>query len=179
LYLHITTGTLDFLSTLQEKNPQTTLSVRGSEAVLYYEDDQEKSIFETNMTYEVINESGSLDEETPMSVFYIPAAGDGTYSLRGHLSDFADELKTLNGLVSFRVGISPRDENYLVLIKWADTSLYNDFKHTDTFEKYLTSEALKKFRNEESLFGDYLSSKMYYTVEDNEYTDEEKEELGD
>ena len=58
-------------------------------------------------------------------------------------------------------------------------SIYNDFKHTDVYEKYLTSESLKSFRNEESLFGDFLSSKLYYNIEDNEYTDEEKEELGD
>lgn len=167
------------MTSLQEKNPHVSISARGPEAILYYEDNNEKSIFSTNMTYEVLNEQGSLDEELPLSMYYIPAAGDGTHSLRGHLSDLAEKLRTVNGVVSYRVGINTRDENYLVLIKWADMSIYNDFKHTDVYEKYLTSESLKSFRNEESLFGDFLSSKLYYNIEDNEYTDEEKEELGD
>lgn len=179
MYLHATTGTIDFMTSLQEKNPHVSISARGPEAILYYEDNNEKSIFSTNMTYEVLNEQGSLDEELPLSMYYIPAAGDGTHSLRGHLSDLAEKLRTVNGAVSYRVGINTRDENYLVLIKWADMSIYNDFKHTDVYEKYLTSESLKSFRNEESLFGDFLSSKLYYNIEDNEYTDEEKEELGD
>lgn len=167
------------MTSLQEKNPHVSISARGPEAILYYEDNNEKSIFSTNMTYEVLNEQGSLDEELPLSMYYIPAAGDGTHSLRGHLSDLAEKLRTVNGVVSYRVGINTRDENYLVLIKWADMSIYNDFKHTDVYEKYLTSESLKSFRNEESLFGDFLSSKLYYNIENNEYTDEEKEELGD
>lgn len=179
MYLHATTGTIDFLSSLQEKNPHVSISARGPEAILYYEDNNEDSIFSTNMTYKVLNEQGSLDEELPLSMFYVPAAGDGTHSLRGHLSDLAEELKAVNGVVSYRIGINTRDENYIVLIKWADMSIYNDFKHTDVYEKYLTSESLKKFRNEESLFGDYLSSKIYYNIDDNEYTEEEKEELGD
>ena len=179
MYLHATTGTIDFMTSLQEKNPHVSISARGPEAILYYEDNNESSIFSTNMTYEVLNEQGSLDEALPVSMYYIPAAGDGTHSLRGHLSDLASELRNVNGVVSFRVGINTRDENYLVLIKWADMPIYNDFKHTDVYEKYLTSDALKNFCNEESLFGDFLSSKLYYNIEDNEYTDEEKEELGD
>lgn len=179
MYLHATTGTIGFLSSLQEKNPHVSISARGPEAILYYEDDTKKSIFSTNMTYEVLNEQGALDEDLPLSMFYIPAAGDGTHSLRGHLSDLAEELRAVNGVVSYRIGLNTRDENYIVLIKWADMSIYNDFKHTDVYEKYLTNESLKKFRNEESMFGDYLSSKLYYTIDDNEYTEEEKEELGD
>lgn len=179
MYLHATIGTIDFLSSLQEKHPHVSISARGPEAILYYEDDNEKSIFSTNMTYKILNEQGPLDEELPLSVFYIPAAGDGTHSLRGHLSDLVEELKTVNGLVSYRIGINTHDENYIVLIKWADMSIYDDFKYTSVYEKYLTSESLKSFRNEESLFGDYLSSKIYYNIEANEYTEEEKEELGD
>ena len=179
MYLHATTGTTDFLSSLQEKHPHVSISARGTEAILYYEDDKKMSIFSTNMTYEILYEQGSLDEELPLSIFYIPAAGDGTYSLRGHLSDLVEELRTINGLVSHRVGINSSDENYVVLLKWADLNIYDDFKHTDVYENYLTSESLKKFRNEESLFGNYLSSKIYYNIEDNEYTDEEKEELSD
>lgn len=179
MYLHATTGTIDFMTSLQEKNPHISISARGPEAILYYEDNNEKSIFSTNMTYEILNEQGPLDAESPLSMYYIPAAGDGTHSLRGHLSDLAAELRTINGIVSYRVGINTRDENYLVLIKWADIGIYNDFKHTDVYEKYLTSASLKKFRNEESLFGDFLSSKLYYNIDDNEYTEEEKEELSD
>ena len=179
MYLHATTGTLDYLSSLQKNNPHVSISARGPEAILYYEDSNEKSIFSTNMTYKILNEQGSLDKELPLSMFYIPAAGDGTYSLRGHLSDLSEELKAANGVVSFRTGLNISDENYIVLIKWADMSIYNDFKHTDVYKKYLTSDALKKFRNEESLFGDFLSWKTYYNIDDNEYTEEEKEELGD
>ena len=111
MYLHATTGTIDFMTSLQEKNPHVSISARGPEAILYYEDNNEKSIFSTNMTYEVLNEQGSLDEELPLSMYYIPAAGDGTHSLRGHLSDLAEKLRTVNGVVSYRVGINTRDEN--------------------------------------------------------------------
>lgn len=179
MHLHITTGTIDYLQSLHEKNPQTSMSARGTEAILYYEDEVEASIFSTNMTYEVTKASGSLDEELPLTMFYIPAAGDGQYSLKAHLSDLAAELSTINGMKSYRVGMNTRDENYIVLIKWANLDIYNDFKQTDVYEKYLTSDALKKFRNEESLFGDYLSSKTYYNLEDNVYTEEEQEELND
>ena len=179
MYLHTTSGTIDYLSTLQDKHPQISISARGPEAVLYYEDDAEESIFSANINYEILNSQGALDEDLPMSVFYIPAAGEGTHSLRGHLYDLAEELRAINGLVSYRVGINTRDENYVVMMKWADISIYNDFKHTDVFDKYLSSAALKKFRNLESLFGDFLSSKVYYSLEDNAYTEEDEEELGD
>src|SRR5699024_12352954 len=109
--------------------------------------------------YEISYGPGAPDEELPLATVEIAAAGDGNYSLRGDLSDLSEELKAANGVVSFRTGLNISDENYIVLIKWADMSIYNDFKHTDVYKKYLTSDALKKFRNEESLFDDFLSSK--------------------
>lgn len=179
MYLHITTGTIDYLESLHEKNPQTSINARGTEAILYYEDDSDASIFSTNITYELFSEQGDLNAEAPLSMFYIPAAGDGKYSIRGHLNDLVDELKSINGLIAYRIGLNTHNENYILLIKWADLDIYSDFKHTDVYENYLTSNSLKKFRNEESLFGNFLSSKFYYSLKDNVYTEEEKEELND
>lgn len=179
MYLHLTTGTLDYLTSLHEKYDNTSISSRGTDAILYYEDDNEDSVFTTKMTYEVIENSGELDADGPMTMYYIPSAGTGFSSLRAHVTDLANELSQLNGVLAYRFGVNEEKETYMILVKWADLSIHDDFKYTDVHEQYLTTEALKKFRTEESLFGDYLSSKTYYTINENVFSEEEKEELGD
>lgn len=179
LYLHLTTGTLDYLTSLHEKYDQTSISSRGTDAILYYEDNNEDSVFSTKMTYEIFKNMGGLDADGPMTMYYIPSAGDGFHSLRAHVLDLAKALADINGVLAYRVGVNEKKETYMILIKWADLSIYDDFKYTDIHEQYLTTEALKKFRTEESLFGDFLSSKTYYTINENVFSDEEKEELSD
>lgn len=179
MYLHITTGTLNYLEDLQEKYPQTSLNAKGTDAVLFYEDNQVESVFATKKTYEVLYQEGELNGESPITIFYIPSAGDGFQALRMHLSDLTDQLQEMNGILSYRLAVNDKSETYVLFIKWADLLVHDDFKYTDAFKKYLTHDALKRFRNEESLFGDYLSSKTYYSVDDNEFTEEEKEEFSD
>ena len=78
------------------------------------------------------------------------------------------------GVQSHRIGEALGEDAYIVVIQWAQTSTYNDFKQTNSYKNYLSTEALAKYRTAESLFHKSISSKLYLPLKDNEEDPEDE-----
>jgi heme-degrading monooxygenase HmoA len=172
--LHLTTGTVSFLKGILEKHPELLINAIGQDAVLYYEDDNEESLFNSGRDYSILNSEGQLNNDYPLVVSTIPVAHSNRSSTLAHLQDLHFELGKQNGLVAHRIGEAMNRDTFVVVTNWASREAYIDFKDTDTFKEYLSSDVLHKFRNAESLFQDYISSKLYLPLRDN--IEEEDEE---
>lgn len=174
MYLHITTGTVSYMKDLLENHSGLLMNAIGQDAILYYEDDKENSIFNSPRTYLTLNSKGMLDDNYPAVVSTIPVANSNRAATSAHLKDLHVALENQNGLLAYRIGETVNDSAFTVITVWASREAYTDFKDTDTYKEYLSSEVLHKFRNEESLFQDYISSKMYLPLKEN--IEEEYEE---
>src|SRR5690625_5124925 len=96
--LHITTGTLGYMTSMKEKNPRLMMNARDQEAMLYSEDD-DASLFASGYDYEILYSHGSLSEENTIHIQYIPVSGSGNASILGHLSDLNQKLQNIRGLL--------------------------------------------------------------------------------
>lgn len=173
MYIHKTNGTIGYLQDVKDKYPNSYLQANANTAVLYYEDDNETSVFETDNSYEVLNSNGELDENHTTFIVHIPAYGLGKSTIISHLGDFQRELDNIRGVKSYRIGSKVDQESYLVLISFVEVSAYHDFKKTDTFSKYLSQESLKKFQNEESMFQDFATSQAFFPIKEVEQDEDE------
>ncbi|CAD2079076.1 hypothetical protein [Phocicoccus pinnipedialis] len=164
MYIHSTTGTINYLDTIFKEHDNLYFQANGENAVLYYEDSNNESMFKTKRSYKVINSMGELNDKLPLAVYHIPAYGTGKSTIISHLSDFAEKLKQARGLNAFRISQNIDGENYLVLLSFVELSAYHDFKDSDTFKNYLTMDVLKQFQNIEAMFQDYISTKLYFSL---------------
>lgn len=174
--LHLTTGTLRYLKGIKQEHPEVHIGAMGQDAILFYEDDNSDSFFTSRHTYDIQHSKGTLDDENSTSVHFIPIPDNKKGTMHGHLSDLVEALETTNGVMSYRTGEAVNDESFIVMIQWAQATTYSDFKHTDAYHSYLSSEALKKFRTAESLFHQSISSSFFLPLKDNEEHSEEVED---
>ncbi|MDB0581178.1 hypothetical protein [Salinicoccus roseus] len=172
--LHLTTGTITYMQGLKKEHRDVKIGAMGQDAVLYYESDSADSIFSSRNSYDVQYTSGTLDENNPTSMHFIPVPDERKGPLHGHLADVNEILLGTRGVQSHRIGEALGEDAYIVLIQWAQTSTYNDFKQTNSYKNYLSTEALAKYRTAESLFHKSISSKLYLPLKDNEENPEDE-----
>lgn len=168
MILHITTGTVRYLENLQDKHSGLMMNAVDQDAMLYREDEEESSIFDSASEYEVLYHQGVLSQENTVSTHYIPVSGNGSATILGHLSDLNQKLQNVNGLMAYRIGRALHKDSFIVFMQWADSSTISDFKDTDVYKDYMTTAALKKFRDVGALFQSSVSSKVYLPKEENE-----------
>lgn len=181
MILYITTGTVRYLSTLQDRHPDLMLNAIGADAILYREGEDGNPVFDSVTEYDILHHQGVMSQENTVSVHYFPVAGSGRESIRGHLSDLNQKLQSVKGLTAYRIGRALRKDSYVVFLQWADDATISDFKDTDIYEDYMSPDALKKFRNIGSVFQSSISSKVYLPKKENEkryaeIPEEEKED---
>lgn len=168
MYIHKTTGTVGYLKEIYKKHNNLYIQANGEDAVLYYEDDSNESMFNSKRSYKVQDSMGDLNDKLTTVIYHIPAYGIGRSTIIGHLTDFANKARQMKGLSSFRIATRIDDGSYLVMLTFVELAAYHDFKHTTTYKNYLTTEVLKKFRNEEGMFQDFVRSTIYFSLYDNE-----------
>ena len=174
--LHLTTGTLRYLKSIKHEHPEVHIGAMGQDAILFYEDDNDDSFFTSRHTYDIEHSKGGLDDENATSAHFIPIPDNKKSTMHGHLSDLVEALENTNGVMAYRTGESVNDESFVVLIQWAAASTYSDFKHTDAYRSYLSSEALKKFRTAEYLFHQSISARFFLPLKDNDEQAEDPED---
>lgn len=167
MQLHLTTGTLLYLKGIKKEHPEVHIGAMGQDAILFYEDDKEDSFFSTRHTYNIEHSKGTLDEDNATSAHFIPIPDNKKGTMQGHIADLEGALQKTNGVMSYRIGEAVNDESFVVLIQWAQGSTYSDFKHTEDYKVFLSSDALKKFRTAESLFHQSISARFFLPLKDN------------
>lgn len=165
--LHVTTGTLDYMTSMKEKNPKLMMNARDREAMLYTED-EDASLFASGYDYEILHSHGSLNEENTIHIQYIPVSGSGNAFILGHLSDLNQKLQNVKGLLAYRIGHSDERDTFIVFTQWPASSTISDFKTSEIYRDYLTTDVLKKFRDAGAMFHSYSASKIYLPVKENE-----------
>lgn len=181
MILYITTGTVRYLETLQDRHPDLMLNAVGQDAMLYREGEEENPVFESASEYDILYSHGVMSQENTAAVHYIPVSGSGEASILGHFSDLNQKLQNVKGLTAYRIGRALHKDSFIVFTQWADSSTITDFKDTDIYEDYLAPGAVKKFRDIGSVFHSSISSKTYLPLEENrkkfeEIPEEERED---
>ncbi len=168
MQLHLTTGTLRYLRGVKQEHPEIHIGAMGQDAIVYYEDDKEESFFNSKHTYNINHSKGDLSDENATSVHFIPIPDNKKSTMHGHIADLEGALTNTNGVMSYRIGEAINDDSFVIMIQWPQGSTYSDFKNTDNYKAYLSSEALKKFRTAESLFHQSISARFFLPLKDNE-----------
>lgn len=130
----MTSGTIDFLKKLE--NQFTDLSFRlmhnNEHAISYYEHENKK-IFQTGRTYEILTQSGEMQDTGFVVMNNIPVSEDSQPIFEYQFKNRKTEIETMPGFQAFRFLKPTRGHIYIVLTQWAAPEDFEHWRSTPQF----------------------------------------------
>lgn len=132
--IFITSGTPEFMVTLQKKHSKEQLFIMhgAGNSVLLHETEG-KSIFQTPRRFEVIGSIGAIEEAGYFAFTNIPVTDEGKPVFEDRFASAHLALGEEPGFIAFRL-LRPLDsDTYVIFTQWSDPFYYNRWKHSPTF----------------------------------------------
>lgn len=143
----ITSGTYDFLKTIQQKHSSESMILMDSPrgAALVHETSG-KTVFSSPRRYEVVDASGQIVNHGYVVLNNIPVTDEGRPLFEHRFKNRAGAIENEPGFVSIRV-LRPLDsDTYVIFTQWKDAKAFENWKSSQAY-----SEAHKKRGTEEGL----------------------------
>ncbi|WP_210364654.1 antibiotic biosynthesis monooxygenase [Bacillus sp. REN3] len=134
--LYLTSGTVDYLLRFKEKQPEETmvLMANNESALLVHETDGD-SVFNEPRKYEVIDSSGSLDQEGFAVLNNIPVTDEGRPLFEDRFLNRPRLIENEPGFVAIRV-LRPLSSNtYIILTVWENEGAFENWQKSKAYEK--------------------------------------------
>ncbi|UJL47583.1 antibiotic biosynthesis monooxygenase [Virgibacillus sp. NKC19-16] len=132
----MTIGTIDFLQKLAAKHEDIHFHLmNSSEGSLAYYEDEPKNIFSSGRAYEVVIQSGLLEEEGYVVMNNIPVTDDGRAIFEERFKDRQNAVDKLPGFQAFRFLRPTKGDTYVVLTQWRSKADFENWKNSEAFKK--------------------------------------------
>lgn len=140
----MTNGTIDFLEKLEEKHSDIDLFLMTSNtgALAYYESEG-KNIFQSGRAYEIVIESGRIQENGYVVMNNIPVTEDGRAPFEDRFKKRESEMDMMPGFQGFRLLRPVKGNTYVVFTQWTSVQDYENWKNSDHFKKAHKGKATK------------------------------------
>lgn len=140
----MTNGTLNFLSKLGEQYPKIKFYLMNSNTggLAYYEN-KEKNIFSSGREYDVLVQSGDIQEKGHVVMNNIPITDDDRPVFEDR---FKQQQKTMDGTPgyhAFRLLRPKKGNTYVVFTQWESANDFENWKNSDQFAKAHKQQATK------------------------------------
>ncbi|MFD1037680.1 antibiotic biosynthesis monooxygenase family protein [Virgibacillus byunsanensis] len=132
----MTNGTLDFLQKLNDKYPTIDffLMNSGTSTLAYYED-HKKKVFSAGRAYEVLSQSGTLQEKGYVVMNNIPVTDDGKAMFESKFKQREKEVDGMPGFQAFRLLRPKKGNTYVVLTQWRTEGDFDNWKNSKKFKE--------------------------------------------
>ena len=131
--IYLTSGTTDFMESLQKRYANENMIVMyGSTAILMHETDG-KTLFQTPRRYEVISSFGTLQKEGFFAFNHIPVTDDGKPIFEHRFQSRADSLSAEPGLIAFRFLRPMQSDTYIVFTQWSQKKHFERWKKSPLY----------------------------------------------
>ncbi len=133
--LYMTTGTHDFLQKIMDQHPEETMMLmQGEDALLLHETSGE-SVFESPRSYEVVDQSGTLESKGYVVFNNIPVSDEGRPLFEYRFKNRAGLIEEVEGFTAIRV-LRPLDsDTYVIMTLWEDERSFLGWQESKQYEK--------------------------------------------
>lgn len=164
---YMTTGTIDFLLKLDKEHPNLNFRLmQNQEGGLAYYEHSPQEIFQSGRKYEILEETGEIQESGYVVMNNIPVAEEGRPVFEDRFKKRKQSVEAMPGFYAFRLLRPVRGETYVVLTQWASAKDFENWKESDVFSEAHKKEAVKPssyfFKNS------YVSTYSMYEEEEEE-----------
>lgn len=164
--LYLTTGTVNYFLNAKKESDGFLLNGHGQRGLAYYEAEESKGLFVSGESYEITHTFGELSDDNTMLVVHINTSAQKRAAARAKVLDLLDGLEERTGVKSYRVAKLADKYSYVLLIQFENNDAYKEFCASQLYEDTLSSDALKRLRDEESMFSNANSKTYYVPIED-------------
>ena len=163
--IYITTGTFDFLKSMEAKYPneKMVLMVNPNGALLLHETEG-VSVFKEPRKYETIDSAGEWRKEGFVAMYNIPVTDEGRPLFEHQFKNRTGKIENEPNFIAIRA-LRPLSSNtYIILTAWSDEISYQKWNSTNSFTEALEIKGAGK--GEDSL-PNFFASATYvskYTI---------------
>ncbi|BCB02946.1 heme-degrading monooxygenase HmoB [Bacillus sp. KH172YL63] len=131
----MTTGTHDFLQKIQNENKdEKMILMQGEDALLVHETNGE-SVFESPRRYEIVDQSGELENKGYAVFNNIPVSDEGRPLFEYRFKNRAGLIEEVPGFTAIRV-LRPLDsDTYVIMTLWEDEKSFHGWQESKQYEK--------------------------------------------
>lgn len=165
MYLHLTSGTEDFLQKLKDKylNESFILASNNQKSILFYKSSTKKSIFQMPQVYEVLEQSTKEAQKKVVSTHRFHLDKDNQSSIEFNLRKVYLEIGRVYQPTESFLLLEHKKKSIMILFVWEQELTYKQFQSSKLYESMTD---LKKYyhSSEEAFFTPYLEQ-SYYIIE--------------
>ncbi|WP_405103285.1 antibiotic biosynthesis monooxygenase family protein [Oceanobacillus sp. FSL H7-0719] len=162
---YMTTGTIDFLKTLEEKYSGIALRLMyNSEGGLAYYEHVDKTVFQSGRAYEILTAAGEVLETGYIVMNHIPVPEESQPVFEDRFINRQHTVETMPGFQGFRLLKPKRGNTYVVLTQWASVKDFDNWKNSAEFagaHKKQTTKPPAHFSEKP-----YVTTYLMYTEEE-------------
>jgi heme oxygenase (mycobilin-producing) len=136
MYVYMTSGTHEFLKTLENKHSdQTILLMDNADTSVLVHETEGKSVFQEPRRYEVIDSSGDLQKHGFVVINNIPVSDEGRPVFEYRFKNRAGLIEEVAGFIAIRV-LRPLDtDTYSILTQWEDEHSFKQWQDSQQYAK--------------------------------------------
>lgn len=140
--LYMTNGTVGYLKSIKEKNPnlQLVMMQSGFSALLLHETDEKRSIFKQPRRYEIIDSTGEIGESGFVAIHHIPVTNEGRPIFEYRFKNRSWQVEKQTGFIAIRILRPVRHDTYVILTVWETEHDFNVWSQTDAYKNIYPKE---------------------------------------
>ncbi len=137
---YITSGTYEFLEKIMNKYPQETMILmQNTQTSVLIHETQKKSVFGSPRKYEVISQSGELENKGMVNLFNIPISDEGKPVFEFNFAKQIQSIKDAPGFIAYRFLKPKKGDTYILLTLWTDESYFKHWKGSNGYQTIIDS----------------------------------------
>jgi heme oxygenase (mycobilin-producing) len=133
--MYMTTGTLEFLKKIAAQHPDEKMVLMHSGDALLIHETESETVFESPRSYEIVDESGSLEKKGYAVFNNIPVSDEGRPLFEYRFKNRAGLIEEVPGFLAIRV-LRPLDsDTYVIMTIWEDRQSFLGWQDSKQYQK--------------------------------------------
>lgn len=133
--VYITTGTHEFLQKLMDRHTdEKMILMQGKDAMLLHETNGE-SVFESPRKYEIVDQSGELENKGYVVFNNIPVTDEGRPLFEYRFKNRAGLIEEVPGFTAIRVLRPLKSDTYVIMTLWEDERNFIAWQESEQYKK--------------------------------------------
>lgn len=157
MYTYLTHGSDYYMNRLIDQHQERELlKFNGPEDVILYEETDQKSVFSTPESFEVVEAIGDLTDDKPLMLRYFQVTDDHRKSAESALTSHDANFYEYEGFQAFRLLRPLRTQSYIAVFQFDTVELAEDFKKSSLYRTLYDNEVTKAYQS-----ADFISNVNY------------------
>ncbi|XXM73976.1 antibiotic biosynthesis monooxygenase family protein [Lysinibacillus sphaericus] len=133
--MYMTTGTLEFLKTILKKHQDEKMVLMHEGDALLVHETEGETVFESPRSYEVVDQSGSLEKRGYAVFNNIPVSDEGRPLFEYRFKNRAGLIEEVPGFIAIRVLRPLNSDTYVIMTLWEDRQSFLGWQESKQYQK--------------------------------------------